>query len=93
MKSELTKSNRICPWTSAGVIKNGGHDVTVYDRSAGNTAQRVTEHGGRSVRTPGEAKRNFDLFSCCPEIDADVRSTDSGDKGSTLKGAILLSAG
>ena len=66
---------------------NGGHDLTVNDRSAGNTAQRVREHGGMSVRTPGEARRNSDLVSCCPKIDGDKRSIDSGDKGRTLKAA------
>ncbi len=74
------------------MIKKDGHDVTVNDGSAGNTAQRVREHGGKSVRTSGEARRNSDWVSCCPEIGGDMRSIDSGDKGRPLKEALSLVA-
>ena len=33
----------------------GGHEVTVYNRTAAKAAQWVSEHGGKSAGTPKEA--------------------------------------
>src|ERR1044072_7530581 len=40
----------------AGHLKaKGGHDVTVYNRTAAKSEKWVAQHGGRSARTPKEA--------------------------------------
>lgn len=70
----------------------GRHDVTVNDGSAGKTAQWVREHGGKSVPALGAVGRNADFVFCRPDLDGDVRSIDSSDKGRSLKGAFSLAA-
>jgi 3-hydroxyisobutyrate dehydrogenase len=37
------------------LVKKGGHEVTVYNRSAAKSAQWAAEFGGRSAATPREA--------------------------------------
>ena len=37
------------------LLKKGGHEVTVYNRSAGKAQQWVKEYGGKSAATPREA--------------------------------------
>jgi 3-hydroxyisobutyrate dehydrogenase-like beta-hydroxyacid dehydrogenase len=39
------------------LLKKGGHDVTVYNRSAAKAQQWVKEYGGKSAATPAEAAR------------------------------------
>ena len=49
----------------AGHIARGGHDVTVYNRTASKADQWVTEYGGRSEPTPKTAADGCDfVFSC-----------------------------
>jgi 3-hydroxyisobutyrate dehydrogenase-like beta-hydroxyacid dehydrogenase len=67
--------------------KKGGHDVTVYNRTPARASQWVKEHGGASAPAPREAARDTDFVFCCPEIDGDMRSIDSRDKGGSLNGA------
>jgi 3-hydroxyisobutyrate dehydrogenase-like beta-hydroxyacid dehydrogenase len=75
------------------LIKKGGHDVTVYNRSAAKAAQWVKEYGGRSAATPREAAAGCDLVAMCVGNDDDVRSVVYGDNGAIAgmkKGAILV---
>jgi 3-hydroxyisobutyrate dehydrogenase-like beta-hydroxyacid dehydrogenase len=75
------------------LIKKGGHDVTVYNRSAAKAAQWVKEYGGRSAATPREAAAGCDLVAMCVGNDDDVRSVVYGDNGALAgmkKGAILV---
>jgi 3-hydroxyisobutyrate dehydrogenase-like beta-hydroxyacid dehydrogenase len=75
------------------LIKKGGHDVTVYNRSAAKAAQWVKEYGGRSAATPREAAAGCDLVAMCVGNDNDVRSVVYGDNGAIAgmkKGTILV---
>ncbi len=73
--------------------KKGGHDLTVYNRTAGKAAQWVKEHGGRSVATPREAACDADFVLSCVGNDDDVRAIAYGDNGALAgmkQGAIFI---
>ena len=75
------------------LLKKGGHDVTVYNRSAAKAAQWVKEYGGKSATTPKEAAQGADFVLMCVGNDDDVRSVAFGDKGvlaGLKKGAVLI---
>ncbi|MBI3041980.1 MAG: NAD(P)-dependent oxidoreductase [Betaproteobacteria bacterium] len=75
------------------IRKKGGHEVTVFNRTAAKAASWVREHGGASAPTPGEAARDADLVFCCVGNDDDVRSVVYGESGALAgmkKGAILI---
>jgi 3-hydroxyisobutyrate dehydrogenase-like beta-hydroxyacid dehydrogenase len=77
----------------AGHLKSkGGHDVTVYNRSAAKSAQWVKEHGGRSVPTPREAAAGADFVMMCVGNDNDIRSVVYGEAGALagLKAGCIL---
>jgi 3-hydroxyisobutyrate dehydrogenase-like beta-hydroxyacid dehydrogenase len=73
--------------------KKGGHDVTVYNRSAAKAQQWVSEYGGKSAPTPREAASGAELVLMCLGNDNDVRSVVYGDNGALAgmkSGAILV---
>lgn len=73
--------------------KKGGHDVTVYNRTAAKAEQWVKEYGGRSAATPKEAAGGCDFVMMCVGNDDDVRSVAYGDSGALAgleKGSILM---
>ena len=75
------------------LLKKGGHDVTVYNRSAAKAAQWVKEYGGKSAATPKEAAQGCDFVMMCVGNDDDVRSVVYGDDGALAgmrKGSILV---
>lgn len=75
------------------LLKKGGHDVTVYNRSAAKAAQWVKEYGGKSAATPKEATQGCDFVMMCVGNDDDVRSVAYGDSGvlaGMKKGAIFV---
>jgi len=75
------------------LLKKGGHEITVYNRSAAKAQQWVKEYGGKSAPTPREASRGCDFVMMCVGNDDDVRSVVFGDSGalSGMKnGAILV---
>ncbi len=75
------------------LLKKGGHEVTVYNRSAAKAAQWVKEYGGKSAPTPKEAAQGKDFVLMCVGNDDDVRSVVYGDNGvlaGIQKGAILV---
>ena len=75
------------------LLKKGGHDVTVYNRSAAKAQQWVKEHGGRSAATPREAAKDCDFVMLCVGNDDDLRSVAYGDNGALAgmkKGSILV---
>jgi 3-hydroxyisobutyrate dehydrogenase len=75
------------------LLKKGGHDVTVYNRSAAKAQQWVKEYGGKSAATPREAAKDCDFVLMCVGNDDDVRSVVSGDNGvlaGIKKGAVLV---
>ena len=75
------------------LLKKGGHDVTVYNRSPAKAAQWVKEYGGKSAATPKEAAQGCDFVMMCVGNDDDVRSVAYGDSGvlaGMKKGAIFV---
>lgn len=75
------------------LLKKGGHEVTVYNRSAAKAAQWVKEYGGKSAATPREAAQGCDFVMMCVGNDDDLRSVVYGDNGALAglkKGAVLV---
>ncbi len=75
------------------LLKKGGHDVTVYNRTAAKAQQWAKEYGGKHAPTPREAGRDCDLVMLCVGNDDDVRSVVYGDNGALAgmkRGAILV---
>jgi len=75
------------------LLKKGGHDVTVYNRTAAKAQQWAKEYGGKHAATPREAAKDCDFVMMCVGNDNDVRSVAHGDNGAlagTKKGAILV---
>ena len=68
------------------LLKKGGHDLTVYNRTFAKAEAWVAEHGaGRAVRTPAEAARDADFVFCCVGNDEDLRSVTLGENGGFSK--------
>jgi 3-hydroxyisobutyrate dehydrogenase len=70
----------------AGHLKKGGHDVTVYNRTAAKAQKWVETHGGKAAGTPAEAAK-------CVGNDDDLRSIALGEQGvfaGMSKGAIYV---
>jgi 3-hydroxyisobutyrate dehydrogenase len=65
----------------AGHLKSGGHDVTVYNRTADKAEAWVKQHGGASAATPREAAADCDIVFCCVGNDNDLRGVVLGDDG------------
>jgi 3-hydroxyisobutyrate dehydrogenase-like beta-hydroxyacid dehydrogenase len=78
----------------AGHLKvKGGHDVTVYNRTAAKSAAWTEKFGGKSAPTPAEAAKDADFVFTCVGNDDVLRSVTSGKDGvlQTMKsGAILI---
>ncbi|MFO1319461.1 MAG: NAD(P)-dependent oxidoreductase [Burkholderiales bacterium] len=75
------------------LVKKGGHEVTVYNRSAAKAQQWVGEYGGRHAATPREAVQGAEIVAMCLGNDDDVRSVVYGDDGALAgmkAGAILV---
>ena len=71
----------------------GGHDVTVYNRTAGKAQTWVGQHGGASAPTPREAARGRDIVFACVGNDDDLRSVTLGPDGAfagMTRGAIFV---
>ncbi len=79
----------------AAHLKNkGGHDVTVYNRTAARAEKWVAEHGGRSAPTPADAVDGKDFVFACVGNDDDLREVtigpSSGAFSAMKKGAIFI---
>jgi len=78
----------------AGHLKNkGGHEVTVYNRTAAKAESWVKEHGGRRASTPQEAAQGQDFVMACVGNDADVREVTIGPNGAFTamqRGAVFV---
>jgi 3-hydroxyisobutyrate dehydrogenase len=78
----------------AGHLKNkGGHEVTVYNRTAAKAEKWVSQHGGRKAATPKEAAEGQDFVMCCVGNDNDLREVTLGPNGAFLgvkKGAVFV---
>ncbi len=65
----------------AGHLARGGHQVSVYNRTAEKARRWVTEHGGRQAATPREAVAGAELVMTCVGNDDDLRSVLLGSEG------------
>jgi 3-hydroxyisobutyrate dehydrogenase len=65
----------------AGHLAAGGHDVTVYNRSAGKAEAWVAKHGGRAAATPRAAAEGQEFVFACVGNDDDLRSVTIGADG------------
>ena len=78
----------------AGHLKNkGGHDVTVYNRTAAKADQWVKQYGGKSAATPKAAAQGQDFVMACVGNDNDLREVMLGADGALHgigKGAVLV---
>jgi 3-hydroxyisobutyrate dehydrogenase-like beta-hydroxyacid dehydrogenase len=78
----------------AGHLKEkGGHDVTVYNRTASKASDWAAKFGGKTGATPAEAGKDADFVFTCVGNDDDLRSVTTGEDGvlSGMKqGAILI---
>jgi 3-hydroxyisobutyrate dehydrogenase-like beta-hydroxyacid dehydrogenase len=76
------------------ILKKGGHELTVYNRSAAKAAAWVKEHGaGRTAATPAEAAQGADFVFCCVGNDDDLRSVTTAKGGafeSMRPGAVFI---
>ena len=78
----------------AGHLKaNGGHDVTVYNRTFAKAEAWAKQHGGHAAKTPREAAKDCDFVFACVGNDDDLRSVVLGPDGAFAgmkKGAIFV---
>ena len=78
----------------AGHLKNkGGHEVTVYNRTAAKAEKWVAQFGGKSAPTPKAAAAGQDFVMACVGNDNDLREVTLGANGCFAgmgKGAIFV---
>ena len=66
----------------AGHLKNkGGHEVTVYNRTAAKAEKWVKQFGGKSAPTPKAAAKGQDFVMACVGNDDDLREVTLGKDG------------
>jgi 3-hydroxyisobutyrate dehydrogenase len=66
----------------AGHLKSkGGHEVTVYNRTAAKTEKWVAQFGGKSAATPKAAAEGQDFIMACVGNDNDLREITLGANG------------
>jgi 3-hydroxyisobutyrate dehydrogenase len=64
------------------ILKKGGHDLVVYNRSSAKADAWVAEHGaGSTAPTPAAAAEGADFVFCCVGNDNDLRSVTVADNG------------
>ncbi|HEU5018563.1 MAG TPA: NAD(P)-dependent oxidoreductase [Pseudolabrys sp.] len=78
----------------AGHLKNkGGHEVTVYNRTAAKAEKWVKQYGGKSAPTPKAAAEGQDFVMACVGNDNDLREVTLGPDGAFAamdKGSIFV---
>jgi 3-hydroxyisobutyrate dehydrogenase len=77
----------------AGHLAAGGHEVTVYNRTAAKAETWVAQHGGQSAPTPRQAAEGVEMAFSCVGNDDDLRSVVLGDDGALAgldAGGILI---
>jgi len=66
----------------AGHLKTGGgHDVTVYNRTAAKAEKWVAQYGGKSASTPRQAAEGAEYVFTCVGNDDDIRAVTLGPDG------------
>ena len=77
----------------AGHLQTGGHDVTVYNRTASKAEAWVAQHGGAMAATPRAAAQGADFVVACVGNDDDLRMVCTSDNGAfhgMTEGAIFV---
>jgi 3-hydroxyisobutyrate dehydrogenase-like beta-hydroxyacid dehydrogenase len=77
----------------AGHLARAGHEVCVFNRTAGKAQAWAKEFNGRCAATPREAAAGADFVFCCVGNDDDLRAVVLGEQGALAgmkKGAILV---
>jgi len=77
----------------AGHLQKGGHEVTVYNRTASKASQWVADYNGASAATPALAASGAEIVFTCVGNDDDLRAVVTGPDGvfSTMaEGAVLV---
>ena len=77
----------------AGYLASGGHDVTVYNRTAAKAEKWVAQHGGKAAATPREAADGAQFVFACVGNDDDLRQVVTGADGafeSMASGSIFI---
>ena len=62
-------------------LKDKGHEVTVYNRTAAKAEKWVAENGGRAAATPKAAAEGQDIVFSCVGNDDDLRAVTIGPDG------------
>jgi 3-hydroxyisobutyrate dehydrogenase len=66
----------------AGHLKaKGGHEMTVYNRTAAKAEKWVAQFGGKAAATPKAAAEGQDFVMCCVGNDNDLREVTLGANG------------
>src|SRR3984893_7533699 len=63
------------------LVKKGGHEVTVYNRTAAKAKQWADKFGGGTAATPKAAAEGQDFVMCCVGNDNDLRAVTLGADG------------
>ena len=77
----------------AGHLARAGHELAVFNRSAGRAERFVAAHRARAAPSPAEAARGAQLVLVCVGRDADVREVVLGRQGALgalAPGAVLV---
>jgi 3-hydroxyisobutyrate dehydrogenase len=78
----------------AGHLKTkGGHELTVYNRTAARAEKWVAQFSGKRAGTPKEAAAGHDFVMCCVGNDNDLREVTLGTNGAfagMTKGAVFV---
>ncbi|MGD9669969.1 MAG: NAD(P)-dependent oxidoreductase [Hyphomicrobiaceae bacterium] len=76
------------------ILKKGGHELTVYNRTMAKSEKWVAEYGaGRAVPTPAAAAEGADFVFSCVGNDEDLRAVTTGKDGAFAamkKGAVFI---
>src|SRR6202042_3042894 len=75
------------------LVVKGGHEVTVYNRSAAKAQSWAEKFGGKTAATPKAAAEGQDFVMACVGNDNDLRAITLGDDGAFAgmkKGAVFV---
>jgi 3-hydroxyisobutyrate dehydrogenase len=75
------------------LARKGGHEVTVYNRTAARAQAWLAQHGGRSAPSPQEAAKGQDFVMACVGNDDDLRQVTLGPEGAfsgMRQGAVFI---
>jgi 3-hydroxyisobutyrate dehydrogenase len=74
-------------------LKDKGHEVTVFNRTAAKADKWVADNGGKAAKTPREAAAGQEIVFACVGNDDDLREITIGDNGAFQameKGAVFV---